>query len=359
MKNKIIVFAAVSMLLFASCDTYYQVNSVINKDGSMYRETFANADSSKISQKQWNKIFVFDTEEWNIGKTDSVIKYRSDIEEDYLFNVVASRTFDNIDGVLFKVGDSVQGIRNIFAPEEKVKRRFCWFYTCYYYSAIFNKMDIELPVNINKYLTPEEQHLWFDETRDICNGTNGIETYMMLSEIQNKFDKWINHCQFSISLNIIRLLDSIKYGGSFQQSLAGKDDLLFNETCNLSEDKNDYSVNAVCESLDKYFDTTYFSILYSENMDYANVAENEKSRIFDVATYHQKYILTMPGKIYKCNMEQYGNDNVEWDVDAYRLMNNDIVITVKSKTINYWAFAVTIIILILPVVLFKRKNTVR
>lgn len=359
MKNKIIVFAAVSMLLFASCDTYYQVNSVINKDGSMYRETFANADSSKIAQKQWNKIFVFDTEEWNIGKTDSVIKYRSDIEEDYLFNVVASRTFDNIDGVLFKVGDSVQGIRNIFAPEEKVKRWFCWFYTCYYYSAIFNKMDIELPVDINKYLTPEEQHLWFDETRDICNGTNGIETYMMLSEIQNKFDKWINHCQFSISLNIIKHLDSIKYGGSFQQSLAGKDDLLFNETCNLSEDKNDYSVNAVCESLDKYFDTTYFSILYSENMDYANVAENEKSRIFDVATYHQKYILTMPGKIYKCNMEQYGNDNVEWDVDAYRLMNNDIVITVKSKTINYWAFAVTIIILILPVVLFKRKNTVR
>lgn len=356
MKKPNIITAAILVFLMTSCDTYYQANSKINKDGSMSREILAKADSSEIARKEWSSIFMFDTENWNIGETVPEVKYRTAGNGDYTFNIKASRTYDIIDGELSYVNDSIDGLKNILAPKEKVNKRFGWFYTYYEYNAQFSRLKLKLPVDIDKYLTDWEQKIWFENINELPDGSNGIETYMILSDIQNKFDRWTAHCQFSISLGIIMEIDSAEYAGKYHNELAGEEDILFRNISQLVNDKDNYSVNEVCDAFDKLFGTAYFSRLLSENSEYANKAENERSMIFNIANYHQKFVMEMPGKIYKSNVRQTSDNQTEWMMDAYRLINSDSEISVKSRTVNYWAFAVTIVILLLPVFLLRKRR---
>lgn len=357
MKTENIAAALILLTALASCDTYYHVNSTISEDGSMNRQIYASADSADMAQSKWNKVYLFDTEGWIIEKNNPESKYSTLDGNEYTLNVKASRCYSKVDGKLVAVSENIPFLENILAPHEKVKRKFGWFYTYYTYQAVYKQIKQELPIPLDKYMTRKEQEIWFDDWTDSPRNMNGAEVYIMTSDLQNKFTKWINNCQFEISLDIIAQLDSTTYGGRYGRQIKEQSDLLFKSVSHRLSDKDDYSSEQVCIALDKYYSTDYFSKLYSENE--ITIAKNEETeyRIFDIAFYHQKHTMTMPGKIYNSNVAIINPSKAEWNIDAYRLQNKDKIIILKSKTINYWAFIVTFIILIIPVFILKiRRN---
>lgn len=356
MKTRNIIAAAIMLATLISCDTYYHVNSTISKDGSMSREIYAKADSSDMANRRWSNVYLFDTEGWVIEIMDSAAKYSTYDGNEYSLNIKAYRNYGKVNGKLVSASNDVPFLENILAPKETVKKKFGWFYTYYTYEALYTQIKPNLPVPIDKYLTEEEQKIWFDDWDKSPENMNGAEIYIRMADIQEKFTRWINNCQFAISLNIIAELDSTVCQKQYSKLIKEEGELLFKSIPHLLPNKDDYSTESVCKAFDKYFKTDCFSKLYEENNDKIDKYEESEYKIFDIALYHQKHTMNMPGKVYSSNVTIADSNKAEWNIDAYRLLNNDKTVILKSKTINYWAFIVTFAILLIPAILIKGKK---
>ena len=73
----------------------------------------------------------------------------------------------------------------------------------------------------------------------------------------------------------------------------------------------------------------------------------EKGQIAEIFGYAVQFELSMPGRVLSTNAALQKAGSLVWKVDAFRLLDGDYTLTVKSRTVNYWAFGVTLLLVLL------------
>lgn len=344
------ILICILSMCIVSCDTYYRVNTVVNRDCSIYREVYAKADSSDIRKGNgFRTVYLFDTDGWDIHLLDSAMEY-----DDYSFNVKASRHFPNVRGELFSIDDSLKNMRNIIVPSENLEKHFRWFYTYYTYHAEFRKMNFDLPVPVGKYLSEEEQKIWFGSMEYTPRGLNGAEMHALLSEIEDKVNRWLANCECMIGYDAITGIVEENSDTAYIRRLKDFRDIAFENIVPYIE-RDDYSPEKVCLALDHIYDTSYFSELYGK---YSSRMDDEVSKaldVFSVSLYTQSFSVTMPGSIVETNSLISDGSTVEWRVNAYRLFLDNCNFTVESRVINYWAFLLTLAFVVVILILIRKR----
>ena len=98
--------------------------------------------------------------------------------------------------------------------------------------------------------------------------------------------------------------------------------------------------------LDNYFKTDYFS-RHGQRIDSLDDPElNHKLDSLDLYEITFQYELLLPGKILSSNTRQTTAGKLSWQLDAYRFLPQDYVMTAQSRAINVWAFALTALLLL-------------
>jgi hypothetical protein len=69
------------------------------------------------------------------------------------------------------------------------------------------------------------------------------------------------------------------------------------------------------------------------------------------------YGLSMPGKYIETNTPIVHSDTLSWKINADRILLKDCTLTATSRKSNYWAFAVTAVIVVFGILglWIKRK----
>lgn len=335
--------ALLLLLLITSCSTYQQVNTRINRDGSMEREFFAYADSAFMAGNADSNPFLFLlSDKWTVTPYDSIF-IRSLLGEDVKLNVSARATFNSPEDFSHTV-QARKSLQQLALPRETLKKHFCWFYTYYTYNAVYTTIRDSLPLPIDTYLTDREQRILFQNDASAFEGMNGVEQADLLDDITGKFEIWFQHCEFKITLDAFA--EQLRESGetTYSIQIPSLHHTLF-ELIKKNIDDINITSEFIASLLDKHFNSDFFSSFQAKNNQAIENRVEQKTALLALFEYKLYFSLDMPGKMIQANTRLRDDHSLVWKVDAYRFLTHDYVLEAESRTANSWAFVVTVLLL--------------
>jgi hypothetical protein len=338
-----ITLAVLTILVVVSCAMQNNIGMIttIERSGKVHRDLYS-FERRLVDEEDtiYQNPFLFDiSSDWKITRFDTAIKYNFFGDEEK-FNIKISKRANSIEQYSKEIQNAED--KSLAAPEESLIKKFRWFYTYYSFNATYKKLQYEVPVPIDNYLTKEEQIFWTQGgNMDKYKNLSGYEMTMMnYSDINNNFYKWYARNCFEISFEAIKKL------ASGYDLNADKEDL-YNEM-NTEEDYN-ITPKDVCSSMDFYYKTTYFSQLYKDNEETLKKDFEKASSIIAKTGIMISYELVIPGKLIKTNIPIVNPDTLIWKVDGMRLLFDDYTLSAEYRIANKWAFILSGLILIIAI----------
>lgn len=301
MKRNPIIIAAISLLL-ASCAAHYVATDNVTR----------NLDGSRCIFTPRSDTALFKGWQEDTLATPLPFDFRS--EKDtmrYAYTLAVQQ-----DGWTIH-HDSLP---MLLQPEVTVGKSFRWFTTRYSYTARFPQLD-SLPVPIGDYLTDDEQRMLFTPN-ELPDDWNGNDLYGMLDMLNTKYVRWWSHCLF---------------------------------------EKEMEAYAAVCDStqralLDKYHDTLLaltLAELPNEFKSASNVSTafpelefiNRINNVGFEALQKAKDLWELDRWVL-WRIQLLGKDMSEHMVSADRMITGDYVIEEHADVVNWWACAVTLLLLL-------------
>lgn len=337
MKLRDLVISILAVTSINSCTSYYYVVTDVERDLSVVRTVhMENEDylSDFISKDVWSG--PEDNPSFEVDFYDQVSlmkkKYRSRAED--------------ISRLSFQPDHSQVG-NPLFTPMENVSIRFRWFYTYYDYQARFKSLNDMLPLDLDGYITQEQRKLFF-RGGDPPQGWNGLEMYYVLDDLTKRFAQWYSDAVFYTLRDIMRpyctrmqadMLDGCK--DDFIRDM-DRDMLLVMEP------------DSFVERLEEIYPDAGFDRVYSANQQSLKDEYEKASRLMSYFGYSFVYSIDMPGRYYDGNALNFIGENPSWKVDAFRLLDGDLVLEAVYRKMNVWAFMLTFALIILVLQIFAK-----
>ena len=335
-----------------SCSTYYRMTSRIDTNGSMHREVYARGDSAFIAGNKTHNPFLFQLDtDWQIVNLDSTLKFNFWGEEEKL-NVKACRNIPLINGEYFSISNGKEQMSSLAIPTEQLKKRFKWFYTYYIYTATYKELPDKGPVPLDKYLNKEEQIIWFRGDNAAFSGMNGIEQNDKLDKLEAKFGEWYNRSQYEVIWEVIGQFTSQKGDTVYVNRLNELKETVYTNHLSGKDSCGDAGIDDVCALFDKVGQTNYYLELYKAHAKAMDNMCEQKIKIAEVFYHAIQFELTMPGTLLSSNASLSTNNIMVWKIDGLRLLTGNYVLTAESRVINYWAFGLTLLIILATLGIF-------
>lgn len=354
MKTNIGIAAIILLFGITSCSTSYRMVSKVNSDGSMYREVYAYGDSAFLAGNRAYNPFLFRLDsDWQLEELDSVIKLNSWGDEMKL-NVKAFRTLPAVGAECFSTVAGKEYMYPLAVPAETLRKSFRWFYTYYNYTATYAELPDKGPVPLDHYMSKEEQRLWLRGDKEALSGLNGIEQNTKLDDLESKFWKWYNRTQYELSYETILPFATQKGDTALVRLMSEWKEPIYGKYILGKDTGDDATPQEVCNYLDEFGRTKDFSILYAANKEAMDDLFEKKGQAAELFGYAIQFELSMPGRVISTNAALQKGASLIWKVDAFRLLDGEYTLAAESRTVNYWAFALTLVLLLSAVMCFRR-----
>lgn len=283
--------------------------------------------------------YLFDLgPDWEIIRFDSVSSYNF-LGKEKEINVLIKKEFPSIGS--FSMETCVdEGVNSLAAPEETLIKKHRFFYTDYTLTAVYKKLDYDMPVAIDKYLSEEERRVWNQKGFSGYEVMNGMELKNMLDDIETKFMEWLSRNCFEISLDNIGKWSDVEILDADKEQIYS---LLVKKHQEIYIDPE-----AVCKALDDFYQSDHFSEIYRTNRKsidegFEDVLPIEKDNVIS-------YELLLPGKMITTNAPVVNSNSLVWKVDGMHILFDDYILTAEYRVMNVWGFVIAAFILIMAVV---------
>ncbi len=371
MKLKTLLPIVMTGLLAFSCTQKEDMLTVINPDGSCYREFVKKADSAFMNgdtltgnpfpidlDSGWKISWSYLTPEihtnwpvknwrWDAGDTTKKL------------TVTARHDFVNVEEMVgkfrFKKTDEWHNLKTTCSLDKK----FRWFYTYYKYKEVYPKIKTFDDIPFSKYMTNDEASFWFTGKPDLLTGMNGVEIREYIGDLENKYNSWFGHnlwnAEYKVLLQNYDLLDPKPVS---KERLEQARDSVFEK--NTSFNKNREMDLEMDKCLDDYFKTSTFSALWNTKKNPMKKFEDDMDSLGFIGYFTKSvdYKLLLPGTVIEPNNAIVRGDTLEWKLTAYRMVYSDFEISAQSRKKNLWAFIFSgfIVLVATGSYFFKLKN---
>jgi len=356
------------ILLFVSCIQPIDMVTVINPNGSCYREFTDNADSAFLMgnlSPEHNPFPCVIDSTWEIKWSFRNSGLRTDFPltnavYDSIREIVSKSVKLNNqkskEDILVRVRrnyKSVVEMDNAFKFKKtnewsKMKvthsldKKCMWFFTYYTYREKYSKIETGLELPVENYMTRNESLYWFTGKPNILDGMNGIEAKEYIVKIEEKYNKWLIqnwwNIEYKVLLTNYNLLSKPPVS---KDQLKALRDTIFNSIVSFN---SDFEME---KTLNEYFKTKAFSELWNKKNSPMKISEDSISKKFTFFFYPSlNYKLVMPGKIIRSDNGVNQGDTLVWKLSSYRMIPSCYTIEAESRFVNIWSFVMTGIILI-------------
>ncbi|MCG8579179.1 MAG: hypothetical protein MI866_04650 [Bacteroidales bacterium] len=330
-------------ILSACGDVTYRYYTRINADGTVFKRVVAEGDSSQV----YKNPFSFDiNEEWKL-RYDKMIDKESG---DTLFLAIAEKTFASVEAVnhsLCLKNDSTHK-DNI---KSELKSRFAWFYNFNEYTETYVQRFPFYHLSIDDYLSEEEYAYLF------VGDTSCIET--MTDEEKEAFDeqgelKFWKFMSASLGIEYYELLNN--YASANGEKIMNSADSLFIMQLFESSIDDGPELENLCQLMDKRLGTSWVSEAFCNEyfVEFERQIDDEVLLLNETDYFAE---LEVPGLIYSTNAMSIKDGVSKWHFKRGSFAYRDYSLSLKYRTVNYWAFIVVGVLVIFLVLSFvvKRK----
>lgn len=379
---KILLLFLAAVCALTSCKEPDNMLTVINPDGSCYKEfsntvgsdfmlgknlseqvyfpisvdsnwtvTWKLADSTRISsefplsQKSMDSIMALMPMEKD-QKTNKFVKKKP------VFDLMLRRQFKSVE----EMGNTFR--LNPLHKWSKIKvnynldKKFRWFYTYYTYTETYPKINTNFKTPVDSFMTKEEATFWFTGVPNIYKGMNGIEIREAIGSLEDKYNEWFAKNLWDNEFEVLLAnYDKMKNPPVTLDSLVRSKDPIF-----VSKVRDDIDFNME-KVLNGYFKTKAFSIFWETKESPLKKHEKdfEEQEFVALFTKAFNYQLCMPGRLNLKENVVVNGDTLNWKLTAYRMLYHGYEIQAESRKANIWAFIVSGLILALAIGSFWYK----
>jgi hypothetical protein len=330
MKKKTALTLTLSLILFSCVGPETTVTNTVNRDGSILRRVEMSNTENKFLKQQL-RVPVDST--WTFIDSISVSE-----KGDTTWYRSAEKVFADADAINQAYRCDSGANRNV-ARTAFFERRFRWFTTTYYFSETCGKSLLNaLPAE--KFLSVEEigfMNLPRKVKIDLLNGADSAKYRILRDTLDENSDIWFARSVIS---------EWIEAAGTLCMA-AGKDSLT---TAILRSHEDDFfkqlgqnaEFGAGCDSV---LGAGVYEVFKTE-LDSAKVLAEEK---FDLSFSFSEYTLqvVMPSEIISTNGYRAPDGGISWPVSGELFLNTDYIMYAKSRSINYWAIIITLLLAVI------------
>ena len=358
------------LIALNSCDKrHHEMVTRINPDGSCYRELTASVDSVFMVNDTAHHPFPVDLDtNWMVTFTKKTPAGNETLRKKFsIGKLVDYDTSISRFVTVHRDYSSVQEMDSLFkfancdwskvVPKSDLQKKFRWFYTYYYYTETYPKVNPFTRIPITNYVTNEEIQAYTGDNTDLFKGKIGVEVKDILTQIEGKINAWLNRSTYEEMFNFY--LKYYRYLGDMPVDSATflhLKDSIYKKIEDSTKYDNAYFAS---DLFDKYFKTKAYSEAKAPE-EIEEKGEKELAGLFTFEDYFKMSLtnqLLMPGKVLETNTQVMKHDTLSWDLTAYRFFFNDYTLTAKSRLPNTWAFLLTgfLILIVFLSFFIKRK----
>ena len=181
---------------------------------------------------------------------------------------------------------------------------------------------------------------------------NGIEQNDKLDKLEAKFGEWYNRSQYEVIWEVIRQFTSQKGDTVYVNRLNELKETVYTNHLSGKDSCGDAGIDDVCALFDKVGQINYYLELYKAHAKAMDNMCEQKIKIAEVFYHAIQFELTMPGTLLSSNASLSTNNIMVWKIDGLRLLTGNYVLTAESRVINYWAFGLTLLIILATLGIF-------
>lgn len=354
MKNIFFIIFPCIALLLCSCEDRMILHTVIEPDGSCTRaltykvdpcvsdlhddSTRVHIDYAVANDGTWIR-----TEE--ASQTDSFASY-----------ITLTRSFDSVEEMSGQCPLQING--QSIAPECRFDKRFRWFYTEYTFTETYPCLSNYFTVPFDGFLDEEEARFWLTGEPDLFAGYSGYAMKEIMDNLENEFYAWVGANMLSDAIAMVAnhpvLCESLDI--TPERLTADRDTLIvFCHQHGLTAN----NFERVDSLLNMFYGTERFTSL-SKKEEFASFNVDIYA---EISTLSIDYQLDMPGQkiihagmgVHKDRSVSLGHIGLNYQLRAVSLLVPDYAITATTRSVNVWAFVVTILLALASVVLMWVK----
>ena len=319
MKTATFFRLALTAMTLTACSGNYMVATHMDADGKVQRSIYS-ADSS---------TFLSNADGWNGTK---------------LVQPLAVDFYDAVDTMHYVfswTGDTLCALHSDCAaghPRESLSRRFLWFVTRYDYRLHFDAVE-GLPVPISDYLSDEQVAL-LCRGGAMPDGWNGMESYQMLDRLNEQYARWSRALWYQIVYEaFLPYLDSRQLA-----AMQERHDTLI-ARCVEHDADGALQLAFFGRAADDIGGLEFLIPVYYANSEAMDKVFSDRLDSLTGMMGSVVYTIEMPG-IKECSVK----------VDAVRLLAGDMDVDFHSYRINWWAWAITALVLAAAVFFLLRRR---
>ncbi|MCU4155084.1 hypothetical protein J1N10_03800 [Carboxylicivirga sp. A043] len=331
-------------ILSACGDLTYRYYTRINADGTVFKRITAEGDSSSV----YGQPFSFDINEgWNLKYDKKIDKENGDT----LFLAIAEKTFESIEAVNFALH-----LKNDSASKDNVHAeltsRFAWFFTFHEYTETYLQRFPFHHYSIDDYLSNEEYAYFFLDDTSCVETMSKEETKVFDQKGELKFWKYMSA---SLGAEYIRLLD--EYASVNGQDRLDRADSLFIMQVFESSIDDGPELEEICLLMDQRLGVEWVSEAFC-NEYFARFEKQIEDEVLFMNETDYFADVEVPGWIYSTNATSINNRIAKWHFKRGSFAYKDFVLSLRYRTINYWAFIVVgvLVIILVSSFLLKRRS---
>lgn len=304
------------------------VTNIIRRDGSILRKVEMNSIRNEFKPVNF-RVPVDST--WKQNDSISI-----SVDGDTTWYLFAEKEFDNANAINAEyLADS--GANKAVKRTAFFERKFKWFTTSYYFSEKCEK-SVLYAYPVEDFLSPGEikfMNLTSAKTEELMSGPDSTYYKSLSDSLDQSSEEWLLRSFVS---------EWIEEAGKLC-TLSGKDSL---STASLRSHEDEFL--ELPDSLD--FNEAICKVMgescYEKNKTEFDSAMHIAEARFDKIFSFKNYTLQMeiPENIISTNGILSEEGMIAWPVRGELFLNDDYVMYATSRSINYWAFFLTILFLI-------------
>ena len=335
---RISIVATIAVLMITSCDKNVTMFTEINRDGSCTRQ-ITTKDDCYLDDESWEMVAPQDS---------------SDHE-----TVILRRSFSDVvemaSNPILSVND--EPVRS----DASLSISFKWFYTDYKFTETFLNWKDHSDIKITDFVSQDEADFMLTGYPNLVDGLTGGEMVDVLDKLQEKMELWeysvLTNCQLELIRNHYADIANPPVDKATFVSLRDSIIRFGNE--------NDYDPTGVIKDLLKdYFKSDAYDIFFTKSRkpaDFAEEYEAEGNSIIEstigIMLIKAPYYLKMPGRVTDAGRGTVTDGVIKYRFEGNFLASNDYTITATSRAVNYWAFILSglVVLLALASLLYRKK----
>lgn len=338
MKTKYLIYMLLFLGIALSSCREITIKTTINPDGSFTRVITVSGDSSEVIKpnlpypvdSSWMREFYADTSD----STQYICIYTKSYESEKLLN-------DEI--------HNDTSWRSQIQRDVEISKRFMFFYSFITYRQVYKAAN-PFTEDYQAYLNKEDL-LWITGAKTPLNKKDSIRS----DSADACLDNYYKHAL------LVEIIHALKKG------LAQLDDPEL-KNVDLSVYRDSIAAHAVnwAQKSDNFYQSIDALVAWSGNPDIAAL-HNVQPPIFEDLENMDEYSdqvffeeyckleVEMPGLITETNSTKMHGNIVSWGVDGTTFFFEDYEMNVESRVINYWAFILSgIVVLLLLIALIVK-----